>query len=227
MTTWANILAEMRTELQDTGTPSKYSNDLLYIYTKDGLRDYSQWFPLLKVNQLLTVDMVVATKFAIPSDALDLAEVQCPLGKFLQARPVRPGDTLSVFSTPLFYTVDSLNVYLDMDPLPSGVFATYHAVHPIPASSADTTFALTIPDADLELIKLFVLGKVQVAARTKQSSLDRFKMTAGPRDDNPMIVEASDYMLRYHQGITQRMRGGTIQLFRPKRYVRSIRFGYR
>ena len=53
---WTSFLAELRVELTDpvpqTGSP-RYSDDLLYLYTRDGIRDYSQYFPLSVHQQLL------------------------------------------------------------------------------------------------------------------------------------------------------------------------------
>ena len=43
--TWSELLADIRADLQDTGTTPRWSDKTLYVYAKDAMRDYSIWFP--------------------------------------------------------------------------------------------------------------------------------------------------------------------------------------
>jgi hypothetical protein len=186
--TWAQFLAELRVELNDvpaTGGAPRYSDDLLYLYARDGIRDYSQFFPKnVRQEQLVAVEVI---RYSL-----------------------------------LWYWIAGDYLFLNYDPKEGdGVYLSYYALHPVPADKTDAAFVLTVPNADLELIKLFVMAKVQIKVRNDQSRLDRFKITSGSRDDNPMIVETTDFMERYHEGITRRMRGGRIQLYHPRRFVRT------
>ena len=223
--TWTSFLAELRVELTDpvptTGSP-RYSNDLLYLYVRDGIRDYSQYFPLSVHQQLLTAVVGTPRAYALPQDVMGVEDVQCPLDTHLQLRTERPGARVSVNKRLLFYYIIGPNLYLNYDAEEGdGVYLSYYTLHSVPTGKADTTFNFTVPNADMELIKLFAMAKVQIKVRNDQSRLDRFKVTSGPRDDNPMITEVGDFMERYHEGITRRIRGGRIQLYRPKRFVRS------
>jgi len=237
MTTWADLFADIRQELQDTGATPRYSNQLLCVYAKDAIRDYSQWFPLTEMDIELVVDEDNSLKYPLPAGAIDIVNVQCPLGKFLSPRQIRPGETHASISEPLFFVTDGRAIYLNAaieEGSEDTVFATYHSVHDVPvygdifpAEPVPPEWeapVLTVSDADLELIKLYTIGKVQVQVRNAQSRLDRFKITAGSREDNPMILEVDDYMKRYDQGIAIRLRGGVIQLFRPQKYIRSKRY---
>ena len=225
MTTWATFLSELRTELVDpvpaTGSP-RYSDDLLFIYTRDGIRDYSQFFPRSIHQEQLEAAINVARAYVLPMDLLGIEDVQCPLDTHMELSTERPGSQVSISKRLLFYYIVGNYLYLNYDPKEGdGVFLSYYALHPVPDSKDDCDFEITISNADIELIKLFVQAKVQIKVRNDQSRLDRFKVTAGSREDNPMIIEADDYMDRYHEGIVRRMRGGRIQLYRPRKYVRS------
>lgn len=222
--TWATFLAELRTELADpTSVNPRYTDDLLYIYARDGIRDYSQFFPRTVHQQKLVSMEGNVRGYVLPEDVLGIEDVQCPLDTHLQLRQERPGSQVSVTKRLLFYYIIGENLFLNYDPRSEGdgVYLSYYALHPVPTGKADATFSITVPNADLELIKLFVMGKVQIKVRNDQSRLDRFKITSGPRDDNPMLVESVDFMERYHEGITRRMRGGRVQLYRQRHFVQS------
>ena len=94
---------------------------------------------------------------------------------------------------------------------------TYDARHVIPAASDDTAALLTIPEDDEELIRLYVKAKATEQIRTQQASLDRFKPGSGSRDDNPMTPETGNLMQEYRNKIAERIKGGTIMLYRPGR----------
>jgi hypothetical protein len=228
VSTWASFLAELRIELNDpvptTGSP-RYPDDLLYLYARDGIRDYSQYFPMHINQEKLTAVVGSVREYVMPQDVLGIEDVQCPLDSHMQPRTERPGSQVSISKRLLFYYLIGSTLYLNSDPREGeSVYLSYFALHSVPSSKTDATFTITVPNADLELIKLFVMGKVQIKVRNDQSRLDRFKVTSGPRDDNPMITEVADFMDRYHAGITERIRGGRIQLYRPRRFIRSSLF---
>ena len=84
-------------------------------------------------------------------------------------------------------------------------------------------FVFEVPDADLELIRLYVKAKVYEQMRSKQAALDRFKLGSGSREDNPIAPEVEDLMKIYHEKIMERIPGGDIELFQvseDERYSR-------
>jgi hypothetical protein len=76
---------------------------------------------------------------------------------------------------------------------------------------------MTVPDADLELIRLYVKAKVYAQMRSRQASLDRFKVGSGVRDDNPLHPEVEDVWADYNKAIITRQTGGVILLYRLRR----------
>ncbi len=42
---WGEFLSDVRNDLRDTAVSPRWSDDLLYLYAKDGIRGYSLWFP--------------------------------------------------------------------------------------------------------------------------------------------------------------------------------------
>jgi hypothetical protein len=234
MTTWAQFLSEIRAELDDTGTTPRYSDALLLIYAKDAVRDYSQYFPLHVVDEELETVDGETRQFSLPTDMMAIDDVQCPEGSRLQERTERPGALRTSTTKPMFYWIDGSSLVLNADPGEGeAVLLSYFALHPLPFATEEVdgggvvpeeepeVYTFTIPEGDMELIKNYVLGKVQMRVRNNQSRLDRFKVTSGARDDNPMIVEVEDYMDRYLKGIALRLRGGVVQLYRPRRFLRS------
>lgn len=212
MTTWADFLAELRQDLQDTGTTPRWSDQMLYIYTKDAIRDYSQWFPKRVDRYSITpVDEV----YALPLDYVDDVLVESPLDRFLERRHEIPGRRYGSLTRPLYYHIQGGNLYLSGAPLEGdGLYLTYEALHPIPASHTDTTFVFTIPDSDIELLRIYVKAQVHSQMRSKQARLDRFEPGSGRRDDNPLTPELGNIMDDYHEKIASRLRGKVIKLYR-------------
>ena len=77
MTTWANLLADIRVDLKDTGTTNRWTDAALLLWAKDAIRDYSQYFPRYMSRVALTLS---TNKYALPSDFLGAINVECPLG---------------------------------------------------------------------------------------------------------------------------------------------------
>ena len=208
-TTWAQHLSDVRSDLQDTSdTSPRWSTDMLYLYTKDGVRDYSTWFP----KRLDHVEIsLISGKYPLPLDYVEDIAIEYPADTFLEQRYIRPGKTYHKNVTPKYYFTQGGSIYLDA-PVSGSLFLTYNATHDIPADKSDATFVFTIPDTDMELIRLYVKAKVYTQMRTRQSALDRFKIGSGKRDDNPLEPEVADVMSEYTRGIAERVRGGVIVL---------------
>jgi hypothetical protein len=215
MTTWADLLKDLRTDLQDEAANPRWSDRLLYLYAKDGIRDYSVWFPKRVDNLALTVKNGA---FPLPADYIEDIHVECPAGFFLSSMQVRP-NTHRLPGTSKFanyYYIQGGNLYLG-SPTSDDLALTYLASHAVPASETDATFELTIPDADLELVRLYVKAKVYSQMRSRQASLDRFKVGSGKRDDNPLAPEVDDVWADYNKAIISRTNGGVILLYRLRR----------
>jgi hypothetical protein len=215
--TWAGFLAELRIELDDIGATPRWNNNVLFIMTRDGIRDYSTYFPT-RVDHTTLVSVVGNDKkFTLPSSFIDDIFVECPEGNYLDVRRERPGVRLATSNSPLFYFVDAGFLYLDASPGGAAVLLSYYGSHGVPASATDITFTLTIPDSDLEVLKLYVQARVNVLIRNRQAQLDRFKQGSGTREDNPIIEETTDFFARYNEAIAKRLRPQAIRLYRPRR----------
>lgn len=218
-TVWEDFLEDLREDLKDTGATPKWSDDVLLVYLKDSIRDYSTWFPRRIDRTALTE---VAEAYDLPDDFVDVVFLECPRDTYLEARNPRPGTKFpTVSGTPVLFYIDGGSLYLWGSP-DSGdeVLLTYRAVHSIPSAWTDAVTTLTVPARDLELIRLYIKAKAYESMRSRQASLDRFKLraTAGAdRQDNPLGPEVDDLMATYHQKISARLGGGTIKLYRSGR----------
>ena len=209
MITWTEFLAEMRLELKDTGSTPKWSDGLLLIYTKDAVRDYSRWFP----QRFDRVQLTLADgKYALPGNFIEEIHVECPLNTFLERRRERSGVRFPQLSKPFFYFIQSGSLYLS-SPSDEDVYLTYNGLHDVPASSTDTTFIFSVPDIDIELIRIYVKASAIEFMRTRAAALDRFKVS-GTRDDNPLLPETTDLMKEYEKKIADRVPGGVVMLYR-------------
>lgn len=221
MTTWTELLSEIRADLQDTAVaPStpKWSDAMLYLYIKDAVRDYSTWFP----KRLDRVEISPSgDAYPLPNDFIEDITVEQPLDTYLVRRPNRPGMQYQVTQLAHFYTVQGGNIYLSSSPV-EPIFLSYFATHPVPVYPVpdplpeDYDDTVTIPLVDTELIRLYVKAKVYSQMRGRQSALDRFKV-AGKRDDNPLEPEVGDLMEDYRRKIAERIPGGEITLHRVGR----------
>ena len=209
---WGAFLSDVRSDLQDTGANPRWSDDLLYLYAKDGIRSYSLWFPK-------RADRVRISRqgecYPLPADYIETIYVECPAETYLEERRVRPGTRLNSSSTVTSYFIQGGSVYLN-SPTGEDILLTYHAAHPVPAGKDDLPFEITVPDTDIELLRLFVKAKAYGQMRDRQAALDRFKPT-GKRDDNPLEPEVEDLMGAYYRGIAERIPGGVIVLYRMGR----------
>lgn len=213
--TWAEFLSDLRNDLDDTADTPRWSDEQLYVYTKDAVRDYSQYFPKRVDGVELSLS---GTSYPLPSDFVEVIAVESPEDRFLEDREERPGLRYFDKSKPLFYYIEGSSLYLQGTPLDGdGVYLTYYALHDIPADAADNTFEFSVPDRDIELLRIYVKAKVFEKQRGKQSRLDSYKPGSGRRDDNPLTPEINTIMNDYHEKIASRVPGGIIRLYRPGR----------
>lgn len=214
MTTWVQFLKDLREDLQDTGSSPRWTNYLLWMYTKDAVRDYSIWFPYQKDRVTLVES---GAGYALPDDFSEDILVECPEDTFLERRRSRPGVKFITQTRPYFYWVEGDRLYLNGTPT-DDVLLTYNAVHPVPTSEKNIpTFTFTVPDGDLEMLRLYVKAQVHSQMRQKQARLDRFEPGSGRRDDNPLAPETDTLMREYYNKIAIRTSGGAVRLHRPGR----------
>lgn len=212
MSTWGELLADIRADLKDTSTTQRWPDTSLYVWTKDAIRDYSVHFPMSKSAAVTVSD----GKYALPADCDHVLYVTCPDDNYLEQRDTRPGvEYLAVFKPTLYHIREGF-LYLNGSPSTGEVVTVfYEAKHPVPASETDTTFDLTIPEGDEELLRLYVKAKATEQIRTATSNLDRFSPGSGRRDDNPLEPETNNLMIEYYRKVAQRFPGGVIRLYRP------------
>ena len=216
---WGDLLKELRVNIEDTSETPKYPDTLLFTYLREAVSDYSQFLPLVFEDEELTQDADNPKKFSLPADFIEDISVSCPAGHYLEPRRGRLGTKVAVSSRPLFYHTDGNRyLYLDADPGEDAVLLSYKALHPIPTSESDASFLFTIPDANLELIKLYMEGKVNTKIRNSQARLDRFKIGQGARTDNPMSEEVEDFFQEYRRKLAERLPSQPVILYRPRRY---------
>lgn len=213
MTTYAQLLSDIRVELKDVAA-TKWPSESLYIWVKDAIKDYSGWFPMAVDKQEMSLDDTFSA--TLPSDFLQDFTVESPENSFLERRSGRPGKKYTTPASPTLYHISGGRLYLDAAPV-SECLLTYGALHTIPATYLSTTTIMSVPSSDEELIRLYVLAKANEQVRTKQAGIDRFKLGAGRRDDNPINLEVSTLMDEYYSKIAERSPGGAIALYRPGR----------
>ena len=210
MTTWAEFLSDLRADLQDTSASKRWTDVTLYVYTKDAIRDYSTWFPKRVDKYAMTLTDGV---YALPLNFLQEIRVEAPQGTFLVHRRETPGTKVR---TGKYYFIEGGNLYLG-DLALDEPYLTYLASRAVPTSETDNDFVFEVPDADLELVRLYVKAKVYEQMRSRTAALDRFKLGSGSRDDNPLAPEVADLMKIYHQKISERIPGGNIELYRSNK----------
>jgi hypothetical protein len=216
---WGALLTEIRTvDIDDAGATPKFTNGALYAYLREAVNDYSQFLPLRKMDIVLVSDAENPKKFLLPADFQAEASVALG-GRLLEPQRGRLGTNAAPGNRPFFYRVENRSaLYLDADPGDVDVVLSYDAFYPIPANPDDVTFELTIPAADIDLIKLYIEGKVNAKIRNAQARLDRFKLGNSARTDNPMSNEVEDFFAAYKEKLAERIPSKSLTLYRPRRY---------
>jgi hypothetical protein len=213
MTTWSSFLVDLRIDLKDTGATPRWSNDTLYLYTKDAIRAYSLDFPVTVRRETLTAS---GGSFTLPSGFSSVITVESEADVLLEMHVPRPGTQSSPWRA-TSYTIMGGVLYLDFAPDDGDtILLSYKALHDMPEDVDDDDFVFTIPGEDEELIRLYIKAKVAEQVRQQQSNLDRFRPGSGNRDDNPLLPEVDELFERYDRLIQDR-KGGFIVLYRPGR----------
>lgn len=217
---WQSMRASLRFDLKDTSDTPKWSDEELYNFWLDAVRDYSMWFP--RVPDRETLSGSSTGPYTLPSDLVEVLFVEVPEGRFLEERVPKPGVRYpSQTGRPFYWYLMGGTLFLDSAPMDSDeVLLTYSGVHAIPENVTDNDSLITIPDKDLELPRLYVQAKAYSQMRHKQSSLDRFKTRVSSGDtrmDNPLRPEVDVLMQEYYAKISERVPGGYVRLIRPGR----------
>lgn len=216
MTTWAQLLGEVQTELKDL-EGKKFPKETIYIYLKDAISDYSQFFPLRVIREQLVYDADVEA-FTLPENILTDIQVESPRDRFIERRIVRPGVRFSMTATPTLYWIEGGYLFLNSKSIDEAeVLLTYDALHGLPANADDDDYNLTVPSRDDELIRLYLRAKVSGQVRQHQATLDRFRVGGGKRTDNPMEPETGNLWDEYDMKVATRTPAGTVYLWRPGR----------
>jgi hypothetical protein len=212
MTTWADLLSDIRTDLGDVdGTD--YSDAQLYLWAKDAVNDYSLVFPRIMDRVRLSES---EGHYPLPADFIAVIDVETPQDTYLEQRLDRPGVRFrNTGSQPTLYYISGGNLYLNGTPQ-GDVLLTYQAQHTLPTAEDDMSADISVQSRDEELIRLYVKAKANEQARTDQANLDRYK-PGGRRDDNPLMPETESLMDEYQRKLAERIPGGTIYLWRPGR----------
>jgi hypothetical protein len=208
MPTWGDLLADLREDLQDTSpTNPAYTSKMLWLYARDAVKDYSQFFPL-RVDALEIAG--VDERYALPADFIDEIFVECPRGTFLEPRVITPGIKKVAGTTVYRYEIIGGGIYLDAA-TDESIWLTYSAYHTFPTSETASTTVISVPLGDIELIHLYVRARITTQVRARTANLDRYKED-GRRDDNPMAKEYNNLMGEYHRKIMDRERPTAIHL---------------
>jgi hypothetical protein len=214
---WGAFLDELRIELNDAGATPKFSDDLLYTFFRDGAWALSEWLPRDFGRVELVAEETDAKKFALPADFIEEYIVESPLDNALTFKFMRPGVRRASSARPLFYWTNAGYLFLDADPGDNAVLISYYGVHGIPANAADLEFELTIPYRDVELLKLYILGRTFQRERSRQAMLDRFKLGSSDRQDNPVTPEVNEFLKQFNEKLNDRTGGKAVFLSRTRR----------
>lgn len=209
-TTWAVLLSQIRENVMDTSSDPRWSDALIYSYVVDAVRDYSNYFPMRVDRVLLTLS---GTGYPLPADFVEEVSVETPQDTYLKRRREQPGYHYIPLDVPTTYFIDSGSLYLDAV-TSEDVLLTYRALHTVPANETDNTFVFTVPDKDIELIKIYAKAQMNIQVRSKQAQLDRFNPRSGRRDDNPLMPESNSLMQEYWRKLAERYPGGAVDLVR-------------
>ncbi len=219
MTTWADVVVDLRLDMDDNPDTPKLEADQAFLYGKMAIRDYSRWNPLIQSG---TLHLSSTGQVDLPSDFISMVEVRDSDGDLMLP--------LTDVANPPSYTLSTaqyrwwvegkrfrMNTYADT---PDTVTILYRAYHALPTSNNDAATAMTFPDADLEAILLYVRAKYMGTVRSKTARADRYKrrVDAGnTRLDNPIAPEEQNLMDEYLAFMNERYATGSKKLVRQRR----------
>jgi hypothetical protein len=221
MTTWTDILSDLRVDMGDNPTNPKLGADQAFLYGKMAIQDYSWWNPRV-LSAGLDLDSQGAA--ALPTGFMSLIEVRDDLYDEvvlpLTTMSNPPGYTLARSQKRWWIEGNTLKFNTWSDD-PDTVTILYRGCHALPLSASDETTVMTFPDADEEAILLYIRAKYAGSKRSKTSSADRYKrkVEAGnTRQDNPLAPEEQNLMDEYLAFMSLRYGSvGSIRLVRQRR----------
>jgi hypothetical protein len=214
MSTWGELLADIRADLRDSGETKRWTDEMLFLFTKDAIRAYSADLPLFVYRTELAASN---GKFPLPASFLSVVTVELEQGVYLEKFDPRPGRRFIPQARATRFFVSAGYLHLDAPPTDGDtVLLSYRAMHDLPRSEDDLEAVMTVPAEDEELIRIYIRAKVAEQMRLAQASLDRFKPGSGDRDDNPMIPEFRQLMEEFHARVAQKL-GGVVTIYQAKR----------
>lgn len=214
MITWGTLLSNIRLDLKDPPSDKpKWTDEMLYLFTCDAVRDYSKEVPLDKFRVVLTAQ---GGTYTIPSDFIVDNTVELEAGYYLEKAVDRPGIRVQTPTKATQYRLVGGKVYIEPSPADgSTILFSYGASHTTPDDASDSDGEISVAIQDEELLRLYVKAKAIEQFRTAQSNLDKFK-PAGDRSDNPLFEEYDLLMKAYREKLAERS-GGLIILYKPGR----------
>ena len=220
MTTWADILADLRLDMDDTGENLKLDVETAFLYGKMAIRDYSRWNPRV-IAAWLTLDSL--GEAALPTGFISMIEVRDPdNNRILPLANVTNPPQFTLASSQYRWWIEGGTFRMNTwDDLPESVNILYRGYHVLPAADDDDSTVMTVPDEDVEAIFLYIRAKYTGQLRSKTSRADRFKrrVEAGnTRRDNPLTPEEDNLMDEYLYFMNDRYgSAGSKRLVRQRR----------
>lgn len=214
MATWGELLANLRADLKDPQSEKpKWTNETLWVFTMDAIRDYSMDLPKDVYRYQLTASNGCWT---VPANFLNEKTIELEAGYYLEKAVERPGARIRSSYTATTYRIIGGKIYTEPSPTDGATcLLTYYAIHDGPADPSDTEAVISVPVHDEELIRLYAKAKAIEQFRTSQSNLDKFK-PSGERDDNPLYKEHEFLMSEYRRKLADRS-GGIVLLYKVGR----------
>jgi len=224
-TTWGEFRSMARLDVHENPDNPRITDDLMYLYFKWAMHDYSVYNPLIHEAQLTTNGTDNTT---LPDDFQAAREVHVPQGRLLEELHKREGwrykqvGYLGVYHgvRPTQYWVQGGQLYFNQttDEL---AYLVYDSEHIVPTHSADAGTVLSFPDRDQRAIILFIKAQNAISTRTRQANLDRYKdrnQSGHTRTDNPLTPESEHLMREYYDLMNRYYTPtGSVYLYRPGR----------
>jgi len=223
--TWAELYAELKSSL---GTDTQWGESELMMYSNQAIRIYSRYFPQDDSSSLATdgstqawtlpSDIVRATKKGVKRLEFDEAGGGDP--RFLEEIQIKPGTQFYDVSSqyPLMWHVEEGQLKLTSAPDADDVLTLYYFKKH--TEMADSTTVVSVPDADLELIHLYVASRATARLAISTGRRDRFKMRqidAGNPEQNPLTPLHKVMVKEFWDALYQRLPTGNVDFHRRGR----------